>query len=145
MARCSPLPWPLVSPAVGREDPGSVHGEKAAKPPAIVSRYIFTHCNTTTLIISTLMTGLLVGLAVKAPASKAADPGFDSRLCHEDFSGSRGTPVVTLPGAWRCRVSFGTGWLGVSILRLGEVQSLNGNFCLSVAALCLSRPVHEIH
>ena len=27
-----------------------------------------------------------------------------------------GTPVPTLPGAWRYRVSPGTGWLGVSVL-----------------------------
>ena len=26
------------------------------------------------------------------------------------------TPVATLPGAWRYRVSAGTGWPGVSIL-----------------------------
>ena len=27
-----------------------------------------------------------------------------------------GTPVATLPGAWRYRVSAGTGWSGVSVL-----------------------------
>ena len=60
---------------------------------------------------------------VKASASGAKDPGFDSLLCHEDFSGSShtgdlkiGTPVASLPGTWRCRVSTGTGWPGVSIL-----------------------------
>ena len=42
--------------------------------------------------------------------------------CAEIFTGSShtsdlkiGTPVVTLPGAWRYRVSAGTGRLGVSI------------------------------
>ena len=35
-----------------------------------------------------------------------------------------GTPVATLPGAWRYRVSTGTGWPGVSILWLGEVERL---------------------
>ena len=30
-----------------------------------------------------------------------------------------GTSVATLPGTWHCRVSAGTGWLGVSILWLG--------------------------
>ena len=42
--------------------------------------------------------------------SRAEDPGFDSRLCRWDFSGSRhtsdfklGTSVATLPGAWRYR------------------------------------------
>ena len=45
-----------------------------------------------------------------------------------------GTPVATLPGAWRYRVSTGTGQPGVSILWLGEVESVICNFCLSVAA-----------
>ena len=59
---------------------------------------------------------------VKACASRAEDPGFESRLCRE-FPGSShtsglkiGTPVSALPGAWRYRVSAGTGWPGVSIL-----------------------------
>ena len=48
----------------------------------------------------------LAGLVVKASASGAEDPGFESRLRY-DFSGSShtsdfkiGTPVATLPGAW---------------------------------------------
>ena len=64
----------------------------------------------------------LVGLVVKASASKAEDPEFESCL-RRDFSGSShtsdlkiGTPVATLPGAWRYRVSAGTGRPGVSIL-----------------------------
>ena len=62
------------------------------------------------------------GLVVQASASGAEDPGFESRL-RWDFSGSShtsdlkiGTPVATLPGAWRYRVSAGTGRSGVSIL-----------------------------
>ena len=43
---------------------------------------------------------LLVGLVVKASSSRAEDPAFESRL----------------PGAWRYRVSAGTGPPGVSIL-----------------------------
>ena len=64
----------------------------------------------------------LVGLVVKASASRAEGPGFESRL-RGIFSGSShtsdlkiGTPVATLPGAWRYRVSTGTGRSGVSIL-----------------------------
>ena len=64
----------------------------------------------------------LAGLVVKASASGAEDPGFESRL-RWDFSGSShtsdfiiGTPVATLPGAWHYRVSAGTGRAGVSIL-----------------------------
>ena len=60
-------------------------------------------------------------LAVKASASKAEDPGFESRF-RWDFPGSNhtsdfkiGTPVATLPGAWRYRISVGTGRPGVSI------------------------------
>ena len=59
---------------------------------------------------------------VKASASRAEDPGFESRL-RLDFPGSSltsdfkiGTPVATLPAAWRYRVSAGTGWPGFSIL-----------------------------
>ena len=64
----------------------------------------------------------LVGLVVKASASGEEDPGFESRL-RRDFSGSSltsdlkiGTPVATLPDAWYCRVSAGTGRPGVSKL-----------------------------
>ena len=76
----------------------------------------------------------------KASASRAEDPGFESRL-RWDFSGvesyqwlkdlhSGGYP----PGAWHYRVSTGTGRSGVSILWLGEVGSWICNFYLSVAA-----------
>ena len=58
----------------------------------------------------------------KTSASRAEDPGFESRL-NRDFSGSShtsdlkiGTPMATLPGDWRYRVSAGTGRPGVSIL-----------------------------
>ena len=64
----------------------------------------------------------LTGLVDKASASGAENPGFKSRL-RRDFSGSshtsglkNGTPVATLPGAWRSRVSTETGRPGVSIL-----------------------------
>ena len=59
---------------------------------------------------------------VRASASGVEDPGFKSRL-RLDFSGSShtcdlklGTPIATLSGAWRYRVSAGTGQPGVSIL-----------------------------
>ena len=65
----------------------------------------------------------LVGLVVKASASGAEDSEFDSPLRRGDIFGSShtsdlkiGTPVVTLPGARRYRVSAGTGWPIVSIL-----------------------------
>ena len=68
-----------------------------------------------------LSTDRIVCLVLKACASRD-DPGFESR-CRRDFSGSShtsdlniGTQVATLPGAWRYRVSAGTGRPGVSIL-----------------------------
>ena len=74
-------------------------------------------------------------------ASRAEDLGFKSCLW-QDFSESNhtsdlkiGTPVVTLPGAWHYRVSAGTDRPSVSILWLGEVESLICSFYLSVAAL----------
>ena len=42
--------------------------------------------------------------------------------------------MTTLPGAWRDRVSAGTGWPGVSIRWLGEMESWICNFYLSAAA-----------
>ena len=64
----------------------------------------------------------LGGLVVKVSASREEDPGFESRL-RRDFSASShtsdlkiGTPVATLPGAWRYRVSAGAGRPGVRIL-----------------------------
>ena len=82
----------------------------------------------------------IVGLVVKASASRAEDPGFESRL-RRDFSGVEhtsdlklGTPVATLPGAWRYRVSARTGWPCVSILWLGEMEGWICNFDLNVTA-----------
>ena len=64
----------------------------------------------------------LVGLVVKAFPSRVEDPGFESCL-RRGFAGSshsgdlnNGTPVATLPGAWRCRDSAGSGRPGVRIL-----------------------------
>ena len=56
-----------------------------------------------------------IGLVVRASTLRAEDPRFESHL-QRDFSGlghtsNLGTPVATLPGAWRCSVSSGTGGL----------------------------------
>ena len=75
----------------------------------------------------------LVGLVVKASASRAEDPGIFPGSIHTSDS-KISTPVAALPGAWRYRVSTGTGRPGVSILWLGKVESLICNFYLSVAA-----------
>ena len=63
-----------------------------------------------------------VGLVVRRPPRERKVPGSNP-ACAGIFSGSShtsdlniGTPVATLPGAWRYRVSAGTGQPGVSIL-----------------------------
>ena len=60
-----------------------------------------------------LSTYRLVGQVVKASTPKSEGPEFESRLIPE-FS-KIDTPVATLPGAWRYRVSAGTDRPGVSI------------------------------
>ena len=64
----------------------------------------------------------LVGLVVRRPPRMRKIPGSNP-ACVGIFSGSShtsdlkiGTPVAALPGAWRSRVSAGTGRPGVSIL-----------------------------
>ena len=52
-----------------------------------------------------------------------------------------GTPAASLPSAWWYRVSTGSGWPGVSILWLGEIESLVCRFYLSVAA-CKIEQIH---
>ena len=68
-----------------------------------------------------------------------ADLGFDSRLRHEDFSGLShtrdleiGTPVANLSDTWRYRLIIS--WSGISILWLGEVESVICSFYLRLAA-----------
>ena len=86
-------------------------------------------------------------LVVRRPPRERKIPGSNP-ACDGIFSGSShtsdskiGTPVATLPGAWRYRVSAGTGRTGVSILWLGEVESLICNSYLSVAARKLSEQI----
>ena len=67
---------------------------------------------------------MTASLASKASTSRVEDPGsiparagIFSGLSHTSNL-TIGTPVATLPGAWRYRVSTGTGRPGVSILGL---------------------------
>ena len=90
--------------------------------------------------LPTPMHDRLVGLVVRRPPRERKVPGLNP-ACASIFLGSShtcdlniGTLVATLPGAWRYRVSTGTGQPGVSILELGEMESLIYNFYLSVAA-----------
>ena len=84
---------------------------------------------------------LLLLFLLLLPPRWSSGKASASRACAGIFSGSShtsdlkiGTPVATLPGAWRYRVSTGTGRPGVSILWLGEVERLICNFYLNVAA-----------
>ena len=70
----------------------------------------------------------LAGLVVRHPPREWKIPGSNS-ACAGIFSGSShtsdleiGTPVANLPGTLHYRVSAGTGWPGVSILSLGEME-----------------------
>ena len=72
------------------------------------------------------VTRRLVGLVVRRPPRERKILG-SNLACARIFSGSShtsdlktGSAVATLPGAWRHRVSTGTGRPGVSILWLGE-------------------------
>ena len=82
----------------------------------------------------------LVGLVVRRPPRERKIPGSNP-AGGGIFSGSShtsdlqmGTPVATLPGAWCYRVSAGTSRPGVSILWLGEMESVICSFHLSKAA-----------
>ena len=72
--------------------------------------------------LASLLGDRLVGLVVRRPPRERKVPGSNP-ACDGIFSGSShtsylkiGTPVATLPGAWRYRVSTGTVRPGVSIL-----------------------------
>ena len=67
------------------------------------------------------------------PGSNPACVGLFSGSSHiSDLK--TGTPVATQPDAWYYRVSAGTGWPGVSILSLAEMESLVCDLYLSLAA-----------
>ena len=117
--------------------------EKGPPPPPSLYSFIFSiffsfsfsHSTSFTICVS-----VSAFFPAKASASRAEDPGFDSRM-QRDFSGSSNTSdlkiytsVTTLPGVWCYRVSTGTGRPGVSVMWLGKVESLICNFYLSVAA-----------
>ena len=56
-----------------------------------------------------------------------------------------GTLLATLPDARHYRVSARAGWPAVSLLRPGEIASLIGNLCVSVASceiVCLGYSLH---
>ena len=70
------------------------------------------------------------GLSVSVPYK----PPNILRVCNYDSDLKIGTPVATLPDAWRYRVGTGTGRPGANILWLSEVESWICNLYLSVAA-----------
>ena len=83
---------------------------------------MFTPGDTEPSLNSVLTIDRLVGLVVRRPPREWKIPGSNP-ACAGILSGSShtsdlkiGTPVATLPGAWRSRVSAGTSRPGVSIL-----------------------------
>ena len=90
-------------------------------PPSLLC-HPATFCLDILLILSLSWVDRLVGLVVRRPPRERKIPGSNP-ACAGIFSGSShtsdltiGTPVATLAGAWRYRVSTGTGRPGVSIL-----------------------------
>ena len=118
-------------------------GEVRRKSRVIHQQIRDIHAWDGTVDVSLLLEDRLVGLVAKRPPRERKIPGSNP-ACAVFFSGSShtsdlkiGTPVATLPGAWRYRVSTGTGQPGVSILWLGEVERLICNLYFSVAARTL--------
>ena len=101
-------------------------------------------CLMTTTTTTTILLLVMASLAqcLRCPSQERKISGSNP-ACTKIFSGSShittsdfkiGAPVATLPGAWRYKVSAGTGWPGVSLLWLGEMESWICNYYLSVAA-----------
>ena len=123
---CLPVHWNLAAETVGK-DSGHFLLAQSASACKQNNSHLWHQTNR------------LVGLVVRRPPPERKIPGSNP-ACAGIFLGSShtsdlkiGTPVATLPGAWRYRVSAGIGQPGVSILWLGEMESLVCNFNLSVA------------
>ena len=96
--------------------------------PCLARNMVLSKCLSDFTFFCSLSVYRLAGLVVKASASRAEDPGFESRLRRFFYffffqSGSSYTsdltictPVATLPGTWHYRVRAGTGPPGVNIL-----------------------------
>ena len=125
----------------GHETPPETTGKDKSSWEKLHASIARIHSNRVTLFsLCFFFWNRLVGLVVRRPPRERKIPGSNA-ACAGIFSGSShtsdlkiGTLVATLSGAWRYRVSTGTGRPGVSILWLGEVERLICNFCLSVAA-----------
>ena len=131
---------PLPSSHLGREVEGGAEEVRARRGQNNTLSMMGPALSTLTLKVLYHTTHHLVGLVVRRLPRERNIRSLNP-ACAWIFSGSShtsdfkiGTPVATLPGTWRCRVSAGTGRPGVSILWLGEVESLICNFYLSVAA-----------
>ena len=101
--------------------PAHLSGSSALPPHYSVNSRLSPHSSFSS-ILPPHFSDRLVGLVVRRPPRERKIPGSNP-ACAGIFSGSShtsdlkiGTPVATLPGAWRYRVSAGTGRSGVSIL-----------------------------
>ena len=101
---------------------GTLSNKSKTTSPKIVTGHLLWPMDTAVVVVvvrrkpsrsaSLPQTLRFVGLVVKESASRAKAPEFNSRLRSRDFTGSSytndlkvGTPVATLPGDWRYRVS----------------------------------------
>ena len=128
-----------------KRDFPSCSGHFEAAKPALLQHTPYTEYLRTTRCSSLQLFASVWGTAplaqwLRRPPWERKVPGSNP-ACAEIFSWSShssdlniDTPVATLPGAWRYRVSARTGRLGVSILWLGEIESLVCSFYLSAAA-----------
>ena len=100
------------------------HASREASGPGHVLSYCPVHITEDVDVGWSLNSFLTTSLAkwLRCPRRERKIPGSNS-ACARIFSGSShtndlkiGTPVATLPGAWRDRVSAATGRPGVSIL-----------------------------
>ena len=99
--------------------------------------HICVSFNLSVSFLASVSDGLCVSVCLPPPPPPPplpAPPPWEREVPGSNPASAGIFSVATLPGAWRYRVSTGTGRPGVSILWLGEMESLICSFYLSVAA-----------
>ena len=112
----------VIVPAHVSSAPSAWQGPGKGRPCVLISDLIIGSATCSDPLSCAPTFDRLVGLVVRRPPREWKVPGSNP-ACAGIFSGLShtsdlkiGTPVATLPGAWRYRVSAGTGRPGVSIL-----------------------------